>query len=161
MKKAPLVGAGGGAITGFLMGGPVGAAIGAGIGFLGGKRFGHENAMTPERKRIFEEALRSLKDPIQLRKLADVYESEGLPEEADLLRKRAMLRELPADQKAERKKAFREAMKVGKDGSEVTPEKIQTIEKLAAAFYSQGATGNAAALRQHAAGLKKMIGLNQ
>jgi hypothetical protein len=158
MSKAPLVGTGGGAAIGFMFGGPIGALIGAGVGFLGGKRYSVAHGMTPDRKRIYEEALKSMADPVKLRKLADEYEKEGLKEEADLLRKRAQLRELPPEQKDERKAAFRKFLSVGTKDNPATPEKIAQIEKAATVFYAQGATGNAAKLREHAMGLKKLIG---
>lgn len=156
---AAVGGAAGAAALGFFVAGPIGAGIGALVGYLGGKKFGGAHGMTPVRKKIYEEALKSLKDPIKLRKLADTYDSEGLHEEATLLRKRAALREIPPEQKAARRDAFRRALSVGKDGVPVTGETIQKIETLAATFHNQGATGNAAALRQHAAGLRKIAGL--
>ena len=156
-SKAPLVGTGGGAAIGFLFGGPIGAAIGAGIGYLGGKRFTVSHGMNADRKKIYEEALKSMADPLSLRKLADGFEKEGLHEEAELLRKRAALRELPLDQKTARKEAFRKYISVGTTENPATPEKISVIEKAAEVFHSQGATGNAARLRAHAAGLKKLL----
>jgi hypothetical protein len=76
MSKAHIVGSGGGALLGFMLGGPIGAAIGAGVGYLGGQRYTGTHGMTPERKKIFEEALKSMQDPVSLRKLAYVYEKE-------------------------------------------------------------------------------------
>lgn len=162
MANAPLIGSAGGAGVGFLFGGPVGAVIGGIIGHIGGKRFAVTHGMTPERKKIFEEALKTLQDPISLRKLADGFEKAGLNDEANLLRSRAALRELPPEQKAARKKAFQAALSVGKKKTEdgkpdVTPEQIDKLEKMASAFQSQGATGNAAALRKHVEGLRKLI----
>ncbi len=157
-SKAHLVGAGGGAAVGFAVGGPPGAAIGALIGYLGGRRYATVHGMTPERKKIFEEALKSMADPVKLRALADQYEKEGLNEEADLLRKRAQLRELPPSQKAERKDSFRKYMSVGTQANPATHDKVAIIEKAANVFHAQGATGNAAKLREHAAALRKMLG---
>ena len=157
MSKAPLVGTAGGATAGFFLGGPVGAALGAAIGFLGGKRYEVVKGMTPEQKKIYEEALKTLKDPTKLRKLADEFERNGFKDEADLLRKRAALRELPPEQKAIRREAFRKAISVGKDGK-VTQEQIDRVKKMAHTFHLQGATGNAAALLSHATGLQKLIG---
>jgi hypothetical protein len=156
-SKAPLVGSGSGAIAGFLLGGPIGALVGAGIGFLGGKRYSVVHGMTPERKKIYEEALKSMADPAKLRALADGYEKEGLKEEAETLRKRAQLRELPPEQKAQRKESFRKYMSVGTKENPATPDKIATLEKAAQVFHAQGATGNAAKLREHVAALKKML----
>jgi hypothetical protein len=102
--------------------------------------------MTPERKQIFETALRTLKDPEKLRILADAYEKEGLKPEAEMLRKRALLREMPADVRARRQQAFGAAMR-SKD-----PAKVEAV---ATAFQREGATGAAANLRKYAAGLRK------
>jgi hypothetical protein len=60
-------------------------------------------AMTPERIKVYEEALRTLKDPKKIRALADEFEKAGCVREAEHLRKRAALRERsPAEQKADR-----------------------------------------------------------
>lgn len=102
------------------------------------------SAMTPERKRIYEAALQTLKDPEKLRKLADEFETQGLKKEASLLRKRAEIRELPEDLKKARRQAFKAAM-----ASKNQP----AVLKLAEAYDAEGATGAAAALRAYAAGL--------
>lgn len=156
-NKASLLGTGGGAIAGFLVGGPIGALVGAGVGYLGGRRYSVVHGMTPQRKAIFEEALKSMADPVKLRKLADEFEKEGLKEEATLLRNRAALRELPPEQKAARKDAFHKMMSVGSKDNPVTPDKIAQLEKAAATFHAQGATGNAARIREHVAALKKLL----
>lgn len=128
-------------------------ALGAGVGYLRHKR--KPKGLTPERKKVYDEALRSLKEPEKLRKLADVFDKEGLKVEAEMLRKRAALRELPAEDKAKRKEAFRKGMRTHDDNGKVqNPDKV---EKLAGAFLSQGATGNATALKRHAEGLRKAI----
>jgi hypothetical protein len=130
----------------------LGSLVGGGL-YVRHKR--KPKGLTPERKRVYEEALKSLKDPDKLRQLADVFEKEGLKTEANMLRSRAGLRELPPEQKAARKVAFQAGMKTHKDdGSVQNPDQV---EKLAGAFLSQGATGNAAALKRHAEGLRKAI----
>jgi hypothetical protein len=101
-------------------------------------------AMTPERKALYEAALLSLKDPQKLRELADVYESEHLEEEAVVLRKRAHLRELPADIQAQRRDAFRLGMSC-KD-----PQKVR---ELADAFSSEACFSAATNLRLYESGL--------
>ncbi len=103
--------------------------------------------MTPQRKAIYEAALRSLKDPIKLRGLADQFEKEGLKKEADLLRKRAALAELPKDQKIARKNAFRKGLLTA------DPKKAEHLANL---FNQQGATGSAAKLFAHASALKQI-----
>lgn len=104
----------------------------------------HSSKMTPERKVIYDNALANLKDPAELRKLADSFDKEGLKKEGDMLRKRAALREMPPDVKAARKDAYRKGMQsTDKSG----------VLRLAEAFHLQGATGAAASLRKYAAGL--------
>ena len=101
-------------------------------------------AMTPKRKAVYEAALLSLKDPSELRKLADAFEDAGLDEEASTLRKRAKIRELPADIQAARREAFRTFMNC-KD-----PKKV--IEG-ADAFSSEACYSAANNLRLYASGL--------
>jgi ATP-dependent DNA ligase len=104
-----------------------------------------KGVMTKERQAIFETAMRVLQDPDKLRQLADAYQKEGLKAQADLLRKRADLRELPPDVKEGRRDAFRKGM---------ASTNIAEIEKLAAMFEKETATGAAKALRDHAKALK-------
>jgi hypothetical protein len=101
-------------------------------------------AMTPERKAVYEAALLSLNDPAQLRQLADVFEGEHLEEEATVLRKRAHIRELPADIQAQRRDAFRMAMSC-KD-----PAKVR---EFADAFSSEACFSAANNLRMYESGL--------
>ena len=104
----------------------------------------HSAKLTPERKVIYDNALATIKDPAELRKLADSFQKEGLKKEADMLRKRATLRELPPETKAARKEAYKKGMQsTDKSG----------VLRLAEAFHLQGATGAAASLRKYAAGL--------
>jgi hypothetical protein len=117
----------------------------SGVGYLWHKKKAH--GMTPERKKIYEEAMRSLQDPEKLRALAVQYQAFGLPDEATDLRNRANLRALPNDQKKARRDAFTKSM------ASNDPEKM---EQAAAIFHSQGATSNAAALRKKAAAVKQV-----
>lgn len=86
----------------------------------------------------------AVKDPTKLRSLANVFRSEGMLAEADMLEKRAALQELSEDVKAARKEAFRQGM------ASTDPAKVHA---LADAFDSQGATGAADNLRKYASGL--------
>ncbi len=86
----------------------------------------------------------ALKDPTKLRNLAQSFRSEGMIAEADMLDKRAVLQERPADVKAAHKEAFRKGM------ASTDPAKIN---ELANAFDSMGCTGAAENLRKYAAGL--------
>lgn len=98
-------------------------------------------AMTPERQVILDTALNSTSDPDKLRALAKVFREEGLPAQADLLEKRAKLRELPSDVKEARKAAFRAGM---------ASKNPVAVRALADEFEREGATGAAAALRTYA-----------
>ena len=104
-----------------------------------------KHGMTPERAIVYETALRTVKDPTKLRALATAFRKEGLNSQADMLEKRAKLRELPPDLKAKRQQAYRDGMK------STDPDKVET---LAAAFESEGATGAADSLRKYAKGLR-------
>jgi hypothetical protein len=101
--------------------------------------------LTPERKAIFQAALEVVEDSGKLRELADVFASEGLTVQADLLRKRANLRELPPAVKEARHAAFLKAMNAA------DPRKVDEIADL---FESEGAVGASNALRGYAAGLR-------
>ena len=103
------------------------------------------HGMTPERKKFYEELLKGKVKPEALREAADAFEKEGLKEQAAMLRKRAMLKDLPKDAKKARNKAFRSA--IGSDDPE-------GCDELADAFEQQGATGSAARLRERAAALR-------
>lgn len=119
------------------------------VGLLGGgaavavKR---RKRLTAERKLIFESAMTQLKDGDDLRFLADVYEKEGLTAQAEMLRGRAKLRELPPDVKQARRNIFYEAL------GATDPV---YVNKIADAFEKEHATGAAAKLREYADGLKK------
>lgn len=103
-----------------------------------------KGVVTPERALIFEAALNELKEPEKLRKLAKVFRDEGLPAQADLLEKRAKLRELPEETKKMRKEVFRKGM---------SSQDPVAVKKLADVFESEGATGAAFALREYASSL--------
>jgi hypothetical protein len=108
-------------------------------------RTSKRGVLSKERKDIFLAAMKSLKDPVKLRMLADTYQAEGLKVEADLLRKRANLRALPKEVQAARRAAFRKCMSsLDADG----------IDRVAAVYEEQGATGAAEDLRRYARGLR-------
>ena len=104
-----------------------------------------QNAMTPERQRIFDAAIQSLPDPDKLRKLADAFDQQGLKAQAVLLRKRAALRELPKEVQQQRKQVFIKAM------SATDPDKV---EQMATVFHGEGCIGAAAVLNLYAEGLR-------
>jgi hypothetical protein len=97
--------------------------------------------LTGRRAAIFESALVTMKKPDDLRTLATAFEGEGLIPEADLLRKRAALRELPKETRKQRRAIFSKAIK---------SSNIEAIRKVADAFRSEGCTGAAATLYAHA-----------
>lgn len=141
--KRTAIGSGIGAIVGWLFGGPIGAVGGAAIGGAFSTFSGEyaSGVITPKRRLIFARAMETIKDPIELRKLADVFEAQGLTTEARLLRKRASLRELPPETRERRKAAFRRAM------ASTDPKDIL---RAAEAFEQEGAIDAAKMLRAHA-----------
>ncbi len=147
ISKRTGVGAGIGALVGFMLGGPVGGAVGAVLG--GGLAHvapqSTKGTMTPKRKLLYENALATMKEPEKLRALADEYEKEGLKAQAEMLRKRAALRELPQEIKDKRRDAYRRAM-----SSDLPDE----IDKVAAAFEEAGAIDAAKALHDHASAVR-------
>jgi hypothetical protein len=97
--------------------------------------------MTGKRRQIYESALVTLKQPEKLRSLAAAFEGEGLIAEADLLRKRASIKELPKSKREERRAIFRRA---------IQSSNIPAIRAVADEFRAAGCTGAAANLYAHA-----------
>jgi hypothetical protein len=134
--------AGIGALLGFAIGGPVG--LGAGVvlgGVLAHKTDRPRGELTPRRQLMFQRAMESVKDPVELRRLGDAFAGESLPEHAQLLYKRAGLRELPEDIKAKRRMIFRKAM---------CSDNVQAIRGVALAFAREGAIDAGKVLKEHA-----------
>jgi hypothetical protein len=112
-----------------------------------------KKGMTPERKKVFDAAIRSLQEPSKLEELATSFEKEGLKAEGGELRKRANLLKLAKStdpnhkQVVEgRKEAFKKAMS-SKDPA--------AIKRVAEAFHKVGHYAHAATLRKYAKGLFK------
>jgi hypothetical protein len=97
--------------------------------------------MTGKRRQIYESALVTLKQPEKLRALATAFEGEGLIAEADLLKKRAAIRELPKAKREARREVFRKA---------IQSSNIPAIRAVADEFRAAGCTGAAANLYAHA-----------
>jgi hypothetical protein len=138
------IGAGIGAFLGFAFGGPIGAGIGAVVGGgIAHASTGDETkgVLTPRRKLIYKRAMETVSDPDEIRTLAKAFEEEGLRGQAEMLRKRAKLRELPLSKQETRRIAFRKSMAC--DDPDV-------ILKMALAFQDEGALDAAKALRDHA-----------
>jgi hypothetical protein len=117
-----------------------------GLLLLAYKRSEKKGVLTKERQEAYEGALTSLTDPDKLRELATIYEKEGLTVEANMLRKRAVLRGQSPAVKAARKAAFDKGMKSNDPAG---------IEHLANEFEKITATGAASALRARAAELRE------
>ena len=100
--------------------------------------------MTPARQEVYDQAMASLADPVKLRVLAEAYRKEGLNYEANMLHKRAALRELPPDVKKGRQEVYRQALK--------STDK-EAIAKVANAFEREGALGAAQKIRDYLSGL--------
>ncbi|HEY5086358.1 MAG TPA: hypothetical protein VII66_03280 [Gemmatimonadaceae bacterium] len=141
------VGVGIGAAVGFLFGGPMGAGVGAllGGGIANVTESPSKGVMTAKRKLIYTRAMETIKDPTELVKLADAFESEGLPVEGGMLRKRAKLRDLPQDTREKRRVWFRKAM--ASDNPDV-------IAQVAIAFENEGAIDAAKSLKDHATAVR-------
>lgn len=122
------------------------AALGLGMGLK--RLFRKKPKMTMQRQRIYEAVLTSLKPPDKLREMAVAFRAEGLTEQADLIEKRAILKELPDSVRAKRRLILKEAL---------TWTDVVKIRGLAAVYDSVGSTGAAALLRRYAAGLPKPV----
>lgn len=113
---------------------------------LAWKKSGKKGQFSDERKKIYEAALESLTDPEKLRRMADEFEKEGLTLQAAMLRKRADLRSLPREQIEKYHEIRDKALK---------SENVDAILRLADAFETITATGEAKKLRNHAEEVKK------
>lgn len=126
---------------------PMAITAGSGLGYAIFKMHGFsrlKGVLTPVRERIYHEALNSLRAASDLRALAIAFRGERLFEEADLLDKRASIKELPEKIRKARRAVVKEAL-TWKD-----PEKVNRLAKV---FDDVGANGAAALLRRYAAGL--------
>lgn len=126
---------------------PVGVGVAGltGLAIYRKRKRGLKGKMTPDRERIYVQALNKLADPAKLKELAQTFYREELKPYGDMLMKRARLRELPPDVKKARHAAFKKAMQ---------STDIKKILEMAEEYEKEGATGSAAALRKRAAGLK-------
>lgn len=118
------------------------------LGLAGGAAYKvhkRKKGLTPERQAFFNGAMNSLSDPDKLRRLADKFHGEGFPVQAEMLRKRAKLRELPKEIQEQRREVFRKGMR------SMDPDKI---DKLASIYESEGCVGSADHLRLYAKGVR-------
>jgi hypothetical protein len=122
----------------------VGVAGLTGVAIYRKRKQGLKGKMTPDRERVYVQALNKLTDPQKLKELAQSFYKEGLKPYGDMLMKRARLRELPKDVKKARHAAFKKAM--------LSTDKKAILE-MAAVYEKEGATGSATQLRKRAAGL--------
>ena len=104
-----------------------------------------KGTMTPERVLIFETALNQVKESDKLRNLAKAFREQGLGPQADMLEKRANLRDLPSEVKAGRREAFRKAM--------ASSDPV-AVENMVALLKKEGAAGAADKLSEHAKALR-------
>src|SRR5208337_1297317 len=99
------------------------------------------SVMNGERKAVYDSALRSLREPEKLNRLATVFEGEGLKNEAWALRQRARLRALPPEVKQARRRIFKSAM---------SSTDLGYIERIASAFEKDYCFDAANQLRNYA-----------
>jgi hypothetical protein len=110
------------------------------------RKAGQKGQWNAKREEMYQGALKKLRDPDKLIKLADLLEKDGHHAKAYVLRKRAQLRQQTEEQKKLRRDAFEKGMK---------SEKIDAILSLAKVFESLTATGAAKALRERASYLRQ------
>lgn len=112
---------------------------------IGGAAAGHreykKRQFTPARKMAYESAMQSCRDPQKLRALAATFRDQGLKPQAEMLEKRAALRETPKEIAQARKLVFQAALN-SKDPAAVL--------KVAEAHEKVGALGAAQKLRDYA-----------
>lgn len=118
-------------------------AIGTGVAVLAWKAR-KKQGMTPIRKKTFEAAMKTQKEPDKLHKLAAAFHKEGLKAEAAELRKRAAIFSAPPETIEKRKQVFKQAM------SSNNPD---AVKKVASAFHRMGHYEAAQKLRNYAKGI--------
>lgn len=113
------------------------------------RRDKERGVMTLDRTKIFNAAIAGgMQDPDNLEKLAKVFASQGLSEQASLLRQRANLKRLPNEIKLARRTVWRRAIK---------SKNKAAMQKLAAAYDSEGCTSAAMRLREIASGIPDVL----
>lgn len=147
-----------GGLVGACAGGPVGLAIGLALGGGVGaatepKGSGAPNpnfagAVAANHVRVYREAMTSMREPEELRSLADAFDQHGHKTFATMLRRRAATRELPPEEKKARRDAFRSAMASDEPGKIVT---------LAAQFEGEASMGAANDLYDHARAVRAAL----
>lgn len=143
-----------GGIIGAAAAGPpgaiVGAALGGGVGAVTSPKatFGSGGTVPVNHAKVYREAMTSMREPAELRTLADAFEQEGHRQFATMLRRRATTREMAPEEKKARRDAFRAAM------SSDEPAKIIA---LASAFEGEGSIGAANDLYDHARAVRAAL----
>ncbi len=120
------------------------AVLVVGLGGLTYFRNRRHGVMTDKKQELFNHGMSKVFNPAQIRKLATQFRQWGLHAQAELLSKRACVRELPEDVRKARRKAYHQAAS--------SKDKVAVL-KIAAAFEAEGCIGAAADLRKYAAGL--------
>jgi len=150
-----------GGIVGACAGGPAGLAIGLAVGggigaatepkgsaALSGEGSNLAGAVAANHVRVYREAMNSMREPAELRALADAFDQHGHKTFATMLRRRADTRELPPEAKKQRRDAFRAAMASDEPGKIVT---------LAAQFEGEASMGAANDLYDHARAVRAAL----
>lgn len=128
--------------------------VAAGLGGLGlwyryvRKPAKYSACMTPERVKVYEQAIETLKDPKKLRILADEFERAGCAQEAEHLKKRAGLRERSKEEQASDRKLYRDTMQSN------DPRKVAEV---AEHFKRIGADGAAKHLKIRERTLRELL----
>lgn len=146
-----------GGLVGACAGGPAGLAIGVVVG--GGVGAATEpktltvsptfsGAVAANHVKVYREAMTSMREPDELRALADAFDQHGHKTFATMLRRRAATRELPPEEKKTRRDAFRAAMASDEPGKIVT---------LAAQFEGEASMGAANDLYDHARAVRAAL----
>lgn len=112
-----------------------------GISYFRNRRHG---TMTAKKQELFNHGMSKVFNPEQIRNLAKQFRQWGLTAQAELLTKRARIRELPDDVRKARREAYHRA---------ASSKNKAAVLNVAQAFEREGCIGAAADLRKYAAGL--------
>lgn len=146
-----------GGLVGACAGGPVGLAVGlvvgGGVGAATSPKASastasFSGAVAANHVKVYRDAMSSMREPEELRTLANAFDQQGHKQFATMLRRRAATRELPPEEKKARREAFRSAMASDEPGK---------IVALAAAFEGEGSMGAANDLYDHARAVRAAL----
>jgi hypothetical protein len=139
-----------GGFIGFLLAGGTGLGLGAATGLALAAMSAPDSPkgqLTPERKALYERAMASVESSERLEQIAAAFAEEGLDAHAELLRRKAKLRQLSPENARARGLTFLRGL---------ASSNVEAVDRLAANYQAEGSIVAAKALRRHADALRSV-----